>query len=257
MKQRSPVIFWLLLAATLAVDAVAVVWLFTAERHTAAETLVDALSFSQISVACVWWMQATIHRRWKAAAPVVVAVAAAIMTSRLPYISLIDAAALYGSHLIAVAAALWLAKRTTWIRRGNRPQDLPTWQFSVAQLLLVMTLLAILLVALKSAELVRDAWAAIVAVITGNVALIVGVLFVWYLRQHTLVRLAIMLVVAAVVALANGLLRPYFLGNFVAYYVIQTLVLWLWLELGRIVPSDEPALADGSPSAAAGPDRRA
>jgi hypothetical protein len=102
-----------------------------------------------------------------------------------------------------------------------------------------MTLLAILITVLKASELVRDAWPTAAWLIVGNVVLAVGALFIWRLLRPALKRLALILVVAAVVALGNAFPPPYFLGSFAAYYVIQTLVLWVWLEVGQIVPSGD------------------
>jgi hypothetical protein len=235
---RSPVNFWLLLAATLAFDVVAFTWFFTSNGRTAAGTLFDALSFSQMSVACIWWLQSTPRRAWKAVVPILVAAAAATAMAQVPsVVSIVDVAALCGSHLVALTAALWIATRTTWFQPAAQKRS--AWQFSVAQFLVVMTLLAILITVLKASELVRDAWPTAAGIIVGNVVLAVGALFIWRLPRPSLVRLALMLAVAAVVALANALQPPYFLGNFAAYYVIQTLVLWLWLEVGQIVPSGD------------------
>lgn len=54
MPRRSPVIFWLLLAATISVDAVATYWIFDNESNTAAMTLYLALAFGQLSMLCEW-----------------------------------------------------------------------------------------------------------------------------------------------------------------------------------------------------------
>jgi hypothetical protein len=238
-NRSSQVNFWLLLAATLAVDALAFGWV-TASQSPGGEVLFDALSFSQISVACIWWMLGASRRYWSFIVPIAVAtVAMFVESSQLGAYSIVDAMALFGSHIVAVTAALWVVSRMPWYRRRSGSTDRPAWQFSVAQFLVVMTLLAVLIVVLKKSELIRDVWAVAGLVIVGNVVLATGAVFIWQLDRHALVHLAMMLAVAFVVAVPNSLLLPGFFGSYAAYFVIQTLVIWLWLEVGRIIPGGD------------------
>jgi hypothetical protein len=55
MPQRSPLIFWLLLAATISVDAVAFTWAEAGHVHADhAFIAFEALMLSQIGVVCIW-----------------------------------------------------------------------------------------------------------------------------------------------------------------------------------------------------------
>ncbi len=81
MRHRSPIIFWLLLAATLSVDAVAVCWFFYPSVSVARNVLLLALAFSQISVVSIASIFVECRASFLLCAPFVAALGAAALMS--------------------------------------------------------------------------------------------------------------------------------------------------------------------------------
>ena len=239
MQQKSPAIFWLLLAATLAVDAVAVSWICMTTLEEAGNVYF-ALVCSQVSVVCVSSSFSPVrgHRRWMW--PWVVSVAVAAATTWLApdrgdvYQSFLLYLSLWLPQAALLVAILWLLQRTPIAQRWGYSNGQSNWQFSVAHLLIIMTACAILLVILRLAEEVHEMGFFFAAWLANNVGLAIAAVFVHTMRWHGFLRLGATLGVSLVFALCIGKYG----GSLDALRVnsIQALVLFIWLTIGGIVP---------------------
>ncbi len=258
MPQRSPVIVWLLFAATLCVDAVA--WTAAKSPHGPYwELIYDALAAGQLGVVCIWSIlrpRANVATRVAPWIAVIIASVAATYFGEtrnvwqiVPY---------YGLHVALLLMALWLLVRTRyWEHRTGSARE---WKYSVAQLLIVMTVVGLLGATLRGNEIFEDA-AAAALFIFGSVAVAVASLVSWTAARHILIRLAgalgvalavglvVWLVVSIVFAAAYGPreIPPLFTVTiFSSHYLIQAVVLSTWIALGQVLPlSAEAAVADG------------
>jgi hypothetical protein len=78
MPQRSSVIFWLLVAATISVDAVAFFWA-EAEPDPYGFVVFDALMLSQISAICIWSGLRSEKSMWTRVSPLLAVVYATLI----------------------------------------------------------------------------------------------------------------------------------------------------------------------------------
>src|SRR3954468_9417031 len=79
MLQRSPLIFWLLLAATICVDAVAFSWAEAASGDSFGSVAFEALMLSQISVVCIWSGLRSEKSMWTRFSPFLAVVVASLV----------------------------------------------------------------------------------------------------------------------------------------------------------------------------------
>ncbi len=269
MPQRSPVNFWLLLAATLAVDAVAVFWLRRENDLVAAATLYDALVLSQLSVVVVWWSLAA-HSGGAAlwawiSIPLSLLIASVVTARVFDGFPIGEICSLYGAHVALLIALLWIARQTKFWRRFRPGEVSSNWQFSVGQLLAVMTVVAVLIGSLQNTQYLRFAWAevAIAVFISGAIALVS--VAAWLRRSHLAIRLANLLIVTglidmtAIVAAAAATyfypqsdwvfrIRPFPVLDFFAGSIIQCLVIFAWLEIGQVIPRRETTADERPPT---------
>jgi hypothetical protein len=256
MPQRSPVIFWLLLAATICVDAVA--WSKAKPGPSLAEWGFDALVVAQLSVICLWSALRPSKTFWSRAAPWTASLIAALVNEplgssmlfwqRLPY---------YALHAAMLITALWLFERTPHWRRhsGARAQ----WQYSLWHLLMAMTLVALLTTAIRNNGLFDADWPVNFAFICGSVAIGVSSALSWSLARHWFLRLASTLGAAMLLAIVISLLllalsdSPdakrlllHLLSIVGSHYLIQAAVISIWIGAGQILsPSHTNSAASG------------
>src|SRR3990172_7229158 len=149
MTPHSPIIFWLLLAATIAVDAVAFSCVRSAPEASLAGVAFEALVVSQLSIVSIWCALAARNAIWAVVGPLLAIAAAWLATwnasrlwaDMLPY---------YGLHVALLWGLLKTLERTPfWRRRSNRTAS---WRYSMTQLLLIMTIVAVLLPAVLQSE---------------------------------------------------------------------------------------------------------
>lgn len=242
MNQYSRPMFLLLLAATLGVDAVAVYWLYSSPHRAAANTLFEGLSASQISLLCAWATLGTNRRIWVPLTPFAAAMVVAAIVDSLGLVRLADTAAVYTCQILGLMAVLWILKGTKWWWRDTGRSNAVSWQFSLSQFLIVMTVLILAVMSLKDAEESRSLWKVYVPFVIGTVLLPVAAVLVWGWGSHGSLRLATTLGIAVVIAIPVIACVWEFWLSTACYYLIQALVLWLWLELGEIIPrpSDAP-----------------
>jgi hypothetical protein len=107
-------------------------------------------------------------------------------------------------------------------------------QFSILQLLVGMTSIAILIVMLRSATMLQRQWAFTVGFIGSNTVIAVGCLFVTRLNHHAVLRLSAAIGTGLLVGWALTVVRPDLSGELQAMEIVQALVVFLWVELGQI-----------------------
>jgi hypothetical protein len=260
MTQRSPVIFWLLLAATLAVYAVAVSTLSAyrvfGERFSGtAAALFDALSFGQLSLVSMGAVFAPRGRRWVGLLWLVAAVfGVATITAWLANFRVWETAAVYGGHVTALTLLLWIIKQTRLWHGTGPTQPLTKWQFSLAQLLILMTVVAAVISSLRDSELAqRKPAGLLLGVVAAHVSVGVITLIVWLQPWHLVLRLAAMFAAAGLIGWAvEQWVSPY------SVYAPENLLIAVglisaWLELGGIVRRGDRGGDDSTTSQPPGP----
>jgi hypothetical protein len=144
---------------------------------------------------------------------------------------------------VAVLAALWLLQRTSYWRRRNGAAH--TWQFSVLHVLGAMTITAILITLLHRNEYFfgDDRWTNI-AFACSDVALVMASVILWSFSWNWVFRLASVIGIAILlgelaVAVIYGKVGDIGMSAFNilhAYYLVQAIVLSLWLGVGPVLP---------------------
>lgn len=258
LPDRSPLIFWLLLVATICVDAVAFAW---AEAAGESGLLAfEPLMLSQISVVCIWSGLRSEKSLWTRVSPLLAVVVASLVWGMFSEMHFIGKVGEGRSRRIGVElvnqgipaalllAMLWLFKRTAfWKRRSGSSAE---WQLSIADLLVVTTVVAVLGAVMRRIEFLDLDWTDIL-IIGSPAVLAISAVFTWslwrtpwVLRASGVIGMAMGL--AAVVSLAQR--RPsVFSIVWVTHYLIQALVLMVWLAWGPLLPrasSDNRALSN-------------
>lgn len=240
MKRHAPILVWLLLAATLAVDVVGYSRVEKQPGPTLAVVGFDALMVGQLSVACIWSALAarTVFGAIVVPAFGIAATVLAISCSGLTWQSMLP---YYALHVALLWSALKLLERTPyWQRWSGRTTR---WRFSVFQLLVVMTVVAVLTASTGQSQFFRrgGGWLNL-AFMAGSLCLALVAVVCWSLPIHWLLRLAGVLACAVAFGGAFTLLGDtLFALYFSFHYLIQALVLSAWLGCGPILSRDETA----------------
>jgi hypothetical protein len=241
MPQRSPVIFWLLLAATVSIDVVVFSWAARELGYFYHAVTYDGLMLSQLSVVCIWSVLSASTKFWTKIAPLLAAVAASLAVglfaaSPLTEISdgMIGSVAHYGIHTALVWALLWLFARTPlWTRRRGASAR---WQFSLANLFVAATIIAILAAATHQSNIFgRNYWENSASILS-SVALAVVSVIIWCFSPHWLLRSAAIYALAILLGFAwwkPSMPEVAFL--YLTYYLIQASVIIAWLGIGGIL----------------------
>jgi hypothetical protein len=255
VNQRSPLIFWLLLAATLAVYAVLGCWVASQPflTPTYAWIAFDALTFSMLSLVCMGTMFRESKSVWMRIAPVPAAVLASLLLAGLirnaefssQFHSMLF---VYGLHVALLILALWVLKRINfWQRRFGVVR---AWQFSVADLLIVMTSVAVFASGMRYGLIVSDAEGLVVAMVVCTVILAVSSAVVWSLSLNWIIRLAGTMGIAILLGFAfggvakQGVVFARIIG---VDFLIQAAVLSIWLGIGGVLPvTPTPSDDDGT-----------
>lgn len=249
------------MAATVAVDALSIAWYLEAGPESLVSYLVEALTTSQLAVVCLWATFGA-RRRWMAVLTLLVAVL--VCTAIDVYGAWFSAGESFGMYTLlalAIMVALWFLKRARlWAKISHNA--VPTWQFSVGQVLLGMTVVGLLITALRGSELVRDedVWKYLAVYTMCDVAVVLAATVLWAILHPWPLRLCAILALALAAGMlltaiaASGLAGRYaatsFAQNLVpnsVYTILISLVLFLWLELSPIVPINRQT--EATPSA--------
>ncbi len=258
MPQRLPLIFWLLVAATISVDAVAFVWAEAVPDYAFGFIAFDVLVLSQISVVCIWSGLRLEKSMWTRFSPFLAIILASLVWglfserhfigkvgegwSRRVSLALVN----QGFHAGLLLAMLWLLKRTAFWKRRYDPTA--EWRFSIADLLVVFTIVAVLGTGMRLSEVYDDldwlGWAEVV-LMSGSAVLAMSAVLIWSLWRTPWVLRA-----SGVVGVAIGLTAVKLLAErrfpaehavvIAAHFLIQTPVLIVWLAWGPLLPRARP-----------------
>jgi hypothetical protein len=154
----------------------------------------------------------------------------------------------YGLHVAFLLLALWVLKRSNFWQR--RFETIRAWQFSVADLLIVMTAVAVLASGMRYSLIVSEGGGLILAMVACTVILAVASAVMWSLSLHWIIRLAATLGVAVLLGFAfggvakQGLVFAKIIG---VDFLIQAAVLSIWLGIGGVLPvTPAPSGGDGT-----------
>jgi hypothetical protein len=244
MQHRTP-IFWLLLAATLAIDGFAIAWVCMTSMDRAVNLYIG-LTCSQISAVCIGCCFSSTQRRLWWIGPLVAGVSVAALTTRLRqskdphevYQQFLLYLSLWLSHVAILLAILWLLRQTSYAGLRGRRNGQGNWQFSLAHLLAIMTASAILLVILRLAEYMHEFWVELAAWTANNVMLAIAALIIYLSRWHAILRFGAIVGMSLILAFA---ITTFTYGDTDSMLVniIQAIVLFIWLAVGEIVPTEE------------------
>lgn len=246
MPQRSPIIFWLLLAATLCVDAVVLSWVAPELRPDPGYATVcfDALIVSQLNVVCIRSAFSSTKTSWTRIAPLLAAALAAILAAKFinDPVRFDEAIASelshYGLHAALLLMTLWLFQRTTfWRRRSGLSLE---WKYSLAHVLFAMTAVAVLATAMRNSSFFGNNRLLNLTFVCSSVLLAVATVLIWSQATHWLIRSAGVFAFAILLGAAVWLTtdwHPSFKEIIGAHYMIQALVISVWLGCGVIIPT--------------------
>ena len=245
MPQRSPLVFWLLLAATLVIDAVAIYWV-TSPYPLHARVFYDGLVLGQLSVIFVWSALAVRKDVWTRLAPLLAVAVASVAIGLLDESPWTVGLPYYGLYAAMLLAALWVFERTPFWRR--RRGAATSWRYSMANLLIVMTIIAVLASVIRNSPLFEQHPGVNLLFLCSSVAVAMASVVLWSLTWHWLLRLAAVLGFAEfvggtlfwfalqVVPLPLEVLAPLLVFIVAPPHLIQALVLSAWLGLTPILP---------------------
>lgn len=248
MQQRSPIIFWLLLAATISLDLVVSSWIKLYGRTDHLELLILALVFGQLSVVCIWIVFSTwpaIYRCLVGAAAVPLG-ALAIFGAEPP-LNYKESAALIAVHFAGSLLALGLLK----LYMAYRSRVPAAAQFSMKHLFALMTGIALMAAVLGGSKLFRESWFVPTMLVANNVLVGVVALAFWFSRWHWVVRVAATLAIAIFIGWCITFLREHLSGDLEVMNCLQALIVLAWLDWGEIITRPNPADRDDSAVATA------
>jgi hypothetical protein len=159
-------------------------------------------------------------------------VIAALLTSRLEPLGILESVALYAANMFVLMFTL-LILRALSRRYGHEGR-----QFSIFQLLAAMTLLAFLIVSLRYATRLQEVWVFTAGFILNNTIIAVVCLFFSGLTRHWILRLAGALGTGLITGWCLTFLRPNLSGSLEAMAIVQAFVVFIWLDVAQIAKSD-------------------
>jgi hypothetical protein len=148
----------------------------------------------------------------------------------------------FALRAVAMLAGLWFLQRTSYWRRRNGTAH--SWQFSVLHVLAAMTITAILITLLRrNVYFGDDRWTNI-AFACSDMALVMASVILWSFSWNWVLRLASVMGIAILlgegaVAIIYGQVGDIGMSAFNilhAYYLVQAIMLSLWLGVGPILP---------------------
>jgi len=256
MQKRSPTIFWLLLAATISVDAVVVASCWRSRDSSLSVMLALGLAFGELSALCVWTIFArpTTRLRWLfaySAATLAAVVIVPIFPDPLPNIHVVEVivgfALFFWLHVSLVLGSLWITKQLRFSHAYRTGDARAPWQVSMFQLLIVTTILALTMGLYNKTTVFTGKVLILVSLwCVVNAALATcGVLSRSRIR-HIAMRLAAFVGIAIgscvllfvlSTAIERASLRD--ISEPMAAQIIQAAVLFVWMECVPIVPTPD------------------
>ena len=233
---RSPIIFWLLVAATLAVNAVATYEL-SQTQNAQVVALFTGLMYGQFSLLCVWVVADRRSGKLRLGAPLLAALIAALLISstgaagsgELDWPMVIGLTVTFSLHTGVLWGLLWFFAPAAWVS-GRGQVGKRQRQFSTLHLLILMTVVAVVLSLLR-VNSDPEGWIIAASFTLTNAILLFGVLVTMHSPWHLMLRAAGSLALAAGIgwicewtqfALADWMDAP-------AFFIVQAIVLIAWL----------------------------
>lgn len=235
MHQRSRIIVWLLLAATLCVDTVMLTRARSVEISLYNALVFFALIMGQLSLVCIWSALRETVSWWSRIAPVIAAVlSAAAMALVGSDFTVVEYLSFFGLYAAALLALLWVFRRSKYWQRRSGIET--AWQFSIAQLLFVMLIVALLAVSVRHGGGFDDEPVVNGLFLAGSALVSLGATFLWSLRLHWLLRLAAVAGLALMLSGVFSFISTYLVYFFSIHYLVQAAILCIWFAWGQILP---------------------
>lgn len=241
-------ILFLLLLATLCVDAVAAYWWGIVGGGEASMALYYGLIFSQLSVMCIWASRCERTTRYVWIAPFAAGLVAAWITATLiksgiaaDPVWILVFLCLFWIHAAALLALLWIWNQTRYGAPENRIGDTRPWQVSIMQFLVVTFVVAVLLTVWRKTPSLNESsgsdwipWA------INNVLVAIGAVVCFRISWSFFPRITLFFAWALCLGLVLGLVLSKMRdsldeGSFALWTnLVQAIVLLIWLEVGGI-----------------------
>ncbi len=201
---------------------------------------------------------------WKLTLPLTTTVVAALVTVSFTQMQaqfpsknvLTSCLGYYGLHVVLLMASIWFLQRTSFWRRRSRLVH--TWQYSLAHLLIVMTIVAVLSTLMRNNLFFRGGEWLNIAFACSYVALALASVFLWSFSWHWVFRLASVLGLAVLLGAFGYTLLTVSMGAggagaeplsiLLAFYLTQACVLTVWLGSGFILPMPNSEISVSSQS---------
>jgi hypothetical protein len=246
MPNRSSIVVWLLLAATISVNLVVYSWMRAASFSSLIFIVYFALLVSQLSVVCIWSAMRSSFRVLRFIAPVAAVFASAGAFGLVRANGAMDILPYFGIHAAMLLAVLWISRRSAYWRRQSGMDT--EWQFSIAHLLVLMTVVGVLATAQRYSSLFHEARVVELLLLGGSVALAVASVMIWSRDIHWLLRLAGVLATAIAIGSSFYLVDEYMLKFAVSDYLVQGMMLSAWIGWGQVLPPSAQADVGASAS---------
>jgi hypothetical protein len=238
MPSRSPIVVLLLLACTICANLVVYSWMRLATPLGTGTVVYFALLEGQLSVVCIWSAMRSKRRVISWLVPILAVLACSGAFALIDASNgAVDILPYFGIHAALLLIALWFLRRTSfWKRRSGLGSEL---KFSIAQLLVLMTVVAVLISAMRFSNIFEGEWFWEFALLCGAVLLAVTSVAIWSLNCHGLLRLAGTFAMALACGAFFFLSGQYLLMFALIDYLVQSIVLSAWLSWGGILPPSE------------------
>jgi hypothetical protein len=241
MPNRSPII--VLFAATISTNLVAFAWMRATTPLSYGTIVYFAMLVSQLSVVCIWSVLRLTSTTWTLVVSVAAVIACSMAFGLIEDAStkIKDIMPYFGLHAALLLGALWVLRRSAFWRRRSGIQT--EWRFSIAQLLVLMTVIGILIPAMGQSTVFHQGRILTALLLAASITIAVASVIIWSCDIHWLLRLA------GVLGVAMGLgALFYFVDMYMSLFtlpdwLVQGVVLSAWLAWGGILPPRKPATA--------------
>jgi hypothetical protein len=243
MQQPSQIVLWILVAANLCADLVAIRAAQSGVDH--AGVAYFGLLSAQLSAVCIWaGLRRTVNwANWLL--PVVASIAASLAFGVLEGIVTLEFLPYFGLLAALLLATLSIVRRMRFWR--DRSGIRSEWRFSMAQLLAVMTLFSLLSVTLRNSTLFDNELLLVIGFLFCSVVLAVSAAMIWSCSIHWSLRSAGVLAVASACSAIFLLEGSSYTSTFALYhFLVLAIVLIVWLAWGGILPIEHSADPDGT-----------
>jgi hypothetical protein len=175
------------------------------------------------------------------------------LTKQTHFQSFADAFSLLAGQALLLCLFLSCLMRTKLWQRGSSDRHNLGWQFSLEQLLFLMTVCATLAVSLKHSHEFRTDWLGHAVSVSASAALAASAVIAerantnrrWFQFGSVLGFALVLSATVAAIAFPWDLFVEAFFLN-APFFLIQVIVLVVWLALAPIVPMPESAMNSGS-----------